>query len=73
MYGDRNQGTIFATMIDHERLFKELLSNFFPEFIELFFPIISTYWERESIEFLPQEIFTDVTEREKNSRYRRQS
>ncbi len=52
-------------MIDHDRLFKELLSNFFPEFIELFFPTISTYWERESIEFLPQEIFTDVTEGEK--------
>lgn len=51
-------------MIDHDR-FKELLSNFFCEFIELFFPTISTYWERESIEFLPQEIFTDVTEGEK--------
>jgi len=52
-------------MIDHDRLFKELLSNFFPEFIELFFPDISAYWERDSIEFLPQEIFTDVTEGER--------
>ncbi|MBN3922330.1 DUF4351 domain-containing protein [Nostoc sp. NMS4] len=60
-------------MIDHEcasrtlreRLFKELLSNFFPEFIELFFPDISAYWERDSIEFLPQEVFTDVTEGER--------
>jgi predicted transposase/invertase (TIGR01784 family) len=52
-------------MIDHDRLFKELLTNFFPEFIELFFHDISEYWERDSIEFLPQEIFTDVTEGEK--------
>ncbi|MEH1873588.1 DUF4351 domain-containing protein [Nostoc sp.] len=52
-------------MIDHDRLFKELISNFFPEFIELFFPDISAYWERDSIEFLPQEIFTDVTEGER--------
>ncbi|BAY18464.1 hypothetical protein NIES21_43110 [Anabaenopsis circularis NIES-21] len=52
-------------MIDHDRLFKELLSNFFPEFIELFFPDISAYWERDSIEFLPQEVFTDVTEGER--------
>lgn len=52
-------------MIDHDRLFKELLSNFFPEFIELFFPDVSAYWERDSIEFLPQEVFTDVTEGER--------
>ncbi|MBN3896465.1 MAG: DUF4351 domain-containing protein [Nostoc sp. NOS(2021)] len=52
-------------MIDHDRLFKELLSNFLPEFIELFFPDISAYLERDSIEFLPQEIFTDVTEGER--------
>jgi predicted transposase/invertase (TIGR01784 family) len=52
-------------MIDHDRLFKELLSNFFPEFIELFFPNVSAHWDRDSIEFLPQEIFTDVTEGEK--------
>ncbi len=25
-------------MIDHDRLFKELLSTFFVEFLELFFP-----------------------------------
>jgi hypothetical protein len=49
-------------MIDHDRLFKELLDNFFPELIELFFPDISSCWEPNSIEFLPQEVFTDVTE-----------
>ncbi len=52
-------------MIDHDQLFKKLLSNFFPEFIELFFPDISAEWERNSIEFLPQEVFTDVTQGEK--------
>jgi Domain of unknown function (DUF4351) len=51
-------------MIDHDRLFKELLTNFFPEFIELFFPDVSANWERDSLEFLPQEVFTDVTEGE---------
>ena len=48
-------------MIDHDQLFKKLLENFFPEFIELFFPDIVSYWERDRIEFLPQEVFTDVT------------
>ncbi|MFH7028527.1 MAG: hypothetical protein ACHBN1_24830 [Heteroscytonema crispum UTEX LB 1556] len=52
-------------MIDRDRLFKELLTNFFPEFIELFFPDVSANWERDSIEFLPQEVFTDVTEGER--------
>jgi hypothetical protein len=52
-------------MIDHDQLFKKLLSNFFPEFIELFFPDVSAEWERDSIEFLPQEVFSDVTQGEK--------
>jgi predicted transposase YdaD len=52
-------------MIDHDQLFKKLLENFFPEFIELFFPDISNYWQPETIEFLPQEVFTDVTAGEK--------
>jgi len=48
-------------MIDHDQLFKKLLENFFPEFIDLFFPDITNYWQRENIEFLSQEVFTDVT------------
>jgi len=52
-------------MIDHDRLFKELLTNFFPEFIQLFFPEISANWNPDSIEFLPQEVITDVTQGEK--------
>ncbi|BAZ15281.1 hypothetical protein NIES4071_71530 [Calothrix sp. NIES-4071] len=52
-------------MIDHDGLFKKLLQNFFPEFIELFFPDISNYWQRDSIQFLPQEIITDIIDGEK--------
>ncbi len=38
--------------IDHDRLFKELISTFFVEFIELFFPQLIDYLDRESITFL---------------------
>jgi len=48
-------------MIDHDRLFKELLSTFFIEFIELFFPEVITYLQPESVTFLDKEVFTDVT------------
>ena len=48
-------------MIDHDRLFKELLTTFFYEFPELFQPEIAAYIDRDSIEFLDKEIFTDVT------------
>jgi len=48
-------------MINHDRLFKELISTFFIEFIELFFPEILNYLEPDSIAFLETEIFTDVT------------
>ena len=38
--------------IDHDRLFKELISTFFIEFIELFFPQVLEYIDTESIIFL---------------------
>ncbi len=44
--------------IDHDQLFKELLSTFFVEFIELFLPEVASYIERETITFLQQEYFT---------------
>lgn len=47
-------------MIDHDRLFKELLSTFFTEFIELFLPDVADYIESDSILFLNQEIFTSI-------------
>ncbi|MBG1268378.1 Rpn family recombination-promoting nuclease/putative transposase [Nostoc sp. WHI] len=52
-------------MIDHDRLFKELLSTFFVEFLDLFLPQVAQKIDRDSIHFLPQDIFTDVTSGEK--------
>jgi predicted transposase/invertase (TIGR01784 family) len=52
-------------MIDHDRLFKELLSTFFVEFIQLFLPKVFAYLEPDSITFLNQEIFTDLTSGER--------
>src|SRR5436190_4424035 len=53
-------------MIDHDRLFKELLTTFFVEFVDLFFPAVSAYLEPGSLEFLDKEMFTDVTSGEKH-------
>lgn len=47
--------------IDHDRLFKELLTVFFLDFVELFFPEMREYIDPNSIIFLDKEIFTDVT------------
>ena len=52
-------------MIDHDRLFKELISTFFVEFIDLFFPQVASEIDRSSIRFLPELILTDVTSGEK--------
>jgi Domain of unknown function (DUF4351)/Putative transposase, YhgA-like len=48
-------------MIDHDELFKKLLTTFFIEFIELFLPSVAAYFDRDAIAFLPQEYFTDTT------------
>jgi hypothetical protein len=48
-------------MIDHDRLFKELLSTFFIEFLELFIPEIASTIEPGSMQFLQQEYFVDLT------------
>jgi Domain of unknown function (DUF4351)/Putative transposase, YhgA-like len=48
-------------MIDHDRLFKELLSTFFLEFLELFLPDLARQIEPDSVRFLQQEYFVDVT------------
>jgi hypothetical protein len=48
-------------MIDHDRLFKELLTTFFVEFLDLFLPEVCAYLEQDSTEFLDKEVFTDVT------------
>ena len=50
-----------AAPIDHDRLFKELLTEFFTEFLELFLPEAHGYVDPDSLEFLEKEVFTDVT------------
>jgi len=47
-------------MPDHDRLFKDLLSTFFVEFLELFIPELADTIERDSIRFLQQEYFVDI-------------
>jgi len=47
--------------IDDDRLFQELLSTFFFEFLALFLPEVVTSVEPESLTFLDKEVFTDVT------------
>jgi hypothetical protein len=53
-------------MIDHDRIFKELIRTFFHEFVELFLPDVYPDLEQDSIEFLDKEVFTDVTTGEKH-------
>ena len=52
--------------MDHDRLFKELLTNFFVEFIDLFFPSVAAELNRDSVHFLDKEIFTDVASGERH-------
>ena len=47
--------------MDHDRLFKELLTTFFIEFVQLFLPDVAAFLDPTSIEFLDKEVFTDVT------------
>jgi Domain of unknown function (DUF4351)/Putative transposase, YhgA-like len=47
--------------IDHDRLFKEVLSEFFFEFLDLFFPEVAAFVDRDTLIALDKEIFTDVT------------
>jgi hypothetical protein len=49
-----------APKIDHDRLFKELLTTFFVEFIELFFPKLAAVMDRDSIVFLDKEVFISL-------------
>ncbi len=51
-----------APTIDHDRLFKELITTFFVAFVEAFLPEVALYLDADSLEFLDKEVFTDVTE-----------
>ncbi len=44
--------------IDHDKLFKELLTTFFVGSIELFVPGIVRYLDKASIEFVDKELYT---------------
>lgn len=46
--------------MDHDHLFKQLLTTFFGEFVELFLPELNAYLARHTIEFLDKEVFTDL-------------
>lgn len=48
-------------MTDHDRLFKQLLTACFREFIELFLPRVAEYMDMNTVAFLDKEIFTDIT------------
>jgi hypothetical protein len=47
--------------INHDQLFKELLTTFFVEFLDLFFPSVLEYLDPDSITFVDKELFTDIT------------
>lgn len=51
---------------EHDKLFKQLLEEFFLEFVELFYPKISKLIDRNHLNFLKQEIITDVVDMDKH-------
>ena len=51
--------------INHDRLFKELLTTFFVEFLELFFPEVLEYLDVQTISFVDKELFTNLDGGEK--------
>lgn len=50
--------------VGHDQLFKELINNFFVEFLEVFFPEVHDGIDFESIKPLSEELFTDLIEGE---------
>lgn len=52
-------------MTNHDRMFKQLITVFFVDFIELFFPRVESYIDSTSIEFLEQETFSDIAKGER--------
>lgn len=51
--------------INHDKLFKELLTTFFIEFLDLFFPSILEYLDTKEVTFVDKELFTDLIGGEK--------
>ena len=52
--------------MDHDRLFKELLTHNFIAFVTVFLPGLLPFIELDSIEFLDKEIFTDIASGERH-------
>lgn len=48
----------------HDQLFKELIGNFFEDFLEVFFPKFHALIDFESIKTLSEELFTDLIDGE---------
>ena len=48
--------------MSHDQLFKELLPEFFREFMELFFPRVAARLDFTRVTFLDKELFTDLIE-----------
>lgn len=48
-----------ARRIPHDRLFKELITAFFPEFLEAFVPEVARDVDGSHVRFLPQELFAE--------------
>ncbi|MDJ0532104.1 MAG: DUF4351 domain-containing protein [Xenococcaceae cyanobacterium MO_207.B15] len=54
------------TNINHDQLFKKLLTTFFVQFLDLFFPSILEYLDTNSIQFVDKETFSDLVQGEKS-------
>jgi predicted transposase/invertase (TIGR01784 family) len=48
--------------LNHDAMFKELISNFFIEFLALFFPDLLRQIDTKSLEYLDKEFFTGILE-----------
>lgn len=47
-------------MIDHDRLFKELLTTFFGDFVGVFLPELAGYLDLATVDFLDKELFSGL-------------
>ena len=58
---DPNSGSgDHCLMIDHDRLFKELLSVHIWEFIELLMPEVAAFLDKSSLQLADKELFSDI-------------
>ncbi len=51
--------------MNHDQLFKDLLSSYFLDFLELFAPEVLRYADPASLEFVDKELFADLPDRQK--------